>query len=165
MRLDLTLIQITMIKSMLHDAFEDDERVMLDTIEGETDAFEMTRKLLDGMERDEGDMAVLSEQIAARQARKSRCDARIKTRREGIMAIMECAGVDKLQLAEATLSLREVPAKLAVNAPEAVPDEYTVPKPVPSMDLIKADFSPDDEELPNWLRVEPARPSLTVRRR
>ena len=165
MRLDITLIQIEAIRTHLADQFEDDERLLLDTLEGQTDAFEIAKRLLDGIERDEGDAAALTEQMASRKARRDRCEARIEARREALMALMQCAGLDKLPLAEASVSLRILPAKIAVNDPAAVPEEYTRPNPKPNMDAIKAAFEPGDETLPNWLRVEPARPSITVRRK
>ncbi len=165
MRLDLTLVQLNAVRLNLADQFTEDERGYLDLIEGETDAFEMARKLLDGIETDEGDITALKEQMEARKVRKDRCEARIKARREAIIALMQCAGVDKLPLPEATVSLQTIDASIKVNDPAAVPDEYTVPKPQPDLDKIKAAFAPDSAELPNWLRVEPARPSLTIRRK
>lgn len=165
MRLDLTMVQLNAVRLNLADQFTDDERGYLDLIEGETDAFEMARKLLDGIEADEGDITSLKEQMDTRKVRKDRCEARIKARREAIIALMECAGVDKLPLPEATVSLRQLEASIKVNDPAAVPDEYTVPKPVPDLEKIKADFAANDDALPNWLRVEPARPSLTIRRK
>lgn len=163
MRVDLTLMQLDAIKRDLADQFTDDERGWLDLIEGETDALEIVKKLLDGIEADEGDDAVLALQIAARQARSKRCNARIAARRQSIMAIMQSAGLKKLPLPEATLSLGSTKAKLAINDTAAVPAEYgdTIVK--PSMDKIKAAF-PLDGPLPNWLRVDDARPSLTIRR-
>lgn len=167
MRLDLTLAQINGIKLMLEDQLtdEDDDRLLIDMIEGETDAFELVRKLLDRIEREEGDRAILTEQMDTRKVRRDRCDNRIKGFRDGIMAVLDAAGVDKLPLPEATLSLRMLDAKLSVNDPRAVPDEYTVSVPKPDMDKIKAAFAPDTPSLPNWLRVEDARPSLTIRRK
>jgi hypothetical protein len=165
MRHDLTLLQINALKTMLRDSLEEDEQLWLDTLEGETDAFELTRKLLDAIERDEGEAKALTEQMANRKARRDRCEARIAAQRDAIMALMDCAKLDKLPLPEATLSLRKVPASLKVNATAAVPDEYCTMKPVPSMDAIKAAFEPGDPDLPNWLRTEPERPSLTIRRK
>lgn len=165
MRVDLTLVQVNALKIMLGDEFEDDERGWLDALEGETDAFELVRKLLNKIEDDEGAAAELKEQMDNRKLRKDRLDNRVSKYRDAIMAVMECAGLDKLALPEATLSVRDIAAKLVVNDPAAVPDEYTTPNPKPSMDAIKAAFSPDNDNLPNWLRVEPARPSLTVRRK
>lgn len=165
MRMDLTLIQVEAIRNHLADQFEDDERLLLDTLEGETDAFELVKRLLDGIERDEGDAAALTEQMASRKARRDRCEARIEARREAIMALMQCAKLDKLPLAEATVSLRTLPAKIVVNDPASVPEEYTKANPKPDLEKIKAAFSPANDTLPNWLRVEPARPSITVRRK
>lgn len=165
MRPDLTKIQVEMVMLHLRDQFEDDEQLKLDTLEGETDLFELVGRLLDRIEEEAGTMAALSEQIGDRQARKARSTAREKAYREAVMGLMLCAQLEKLTLPEATLSVRDTAAKLAINDPDAVPEEYTVSKPSPSMDLIKAAFSPDTGELPNWLRVEPPKPSLTIRRK
>lgn len=165
MRVDLATSQIAAVRIMLADQFEDDERGWLDFLEGETDLFEIARRLLDKMEAEEGDREVLTEQMDARKVRRDRCDARIKSLRDSLAALMECAGVDKLPLPEATVSLRQLAASIKVNDPAAVPEEYTVPSPKPNLEAIKAAFTPDSEQLPNWLRIEPARPSLTIRRK
>lgn len=164
MNLSLTLAQIEALKIMLRDASEEDEQLWLDTLEGETDAFEIVRALLNAIEEDEGQHAALTAQMADRKARRDRCEARNEKRREAIAAIMACAKIDKLPLAEATVSLRTLPAKIAVNDPTAVPEEYTKPNPKPDMDAIKNAFKPGDD-LPNWLRCEPVRPSLIIRRK
>lgn len=165
MRLDLTRLQIEAIAAMLHDSLEDDERLYLDTLAGETDLYEWVRRLLGKIEEDEGNVAALKEQIGDRNVRKARAEQRIETTREALKALLDCARLDKLVLPEATLSVRNTADSLKVNDPAAVPDEYTVPNPKPSMDKIKAAFSPDTPDLPNWLRVEPGRPSLTIRRK
>lgn len=164
MRIDLTLAQLGALKIMLADQAEDDERAWLDAIEGETDAFELVRKLLDAIEAEEGTAAILADQIDTRKTRIARCEARIKVQRDAIMAVMRCGGLEKLPLPEATLSLRTLAPKLVVNDTAAVPEEYTIPVPKPNLDAIKAAF-PVDGPLPNWLRVEPERPSLTIRRK
>lgn len=164
-RMDLTKIQVEAIAAHLRDHLEDDERAYLDTLEGETDLFEWVRRLLSKIEEDEGRVAALKEQIGDRNTRKVRAEQRIETNREAIKALLDCAHLDKLVLPEATLSIRTTADALKVNDPAAVPDEYTVPNPKPSMDKIKAAFTPDTPDLPNWLRVEPGRPSLTIRRK
>jgi hypothetical protein len=63
------------------------------------------------------------------------------------------------------LSVRQLPAKLAVTDPAAVPEEFTVSVPRPNLDAIKAHFNPADPVLPNWLRLDPPKPSLTIRRK
>lgn len=165
MRLDLTLIQLNALKTMLSDQFDEDERGWLDLIEGETDAFELVRKLLDGIEADEGTAAALERQIEDRKARKERCGFRIEARRDAVMAIMECAKLEKLPMPEATLTLRKLPAFVKVNHVGAVPDEYMIPSPKPDTKKIKEAFDPAAPDLPNWLSVQPERPSLTIRRK
>jgi hypothetical protein len=165
MRYDLTRMQVESVMLNLRDAFDEDEQLKLDTLEGETNLFELARRILDGIESDEGDSAALAEQMEARKVRKDRCSARIKARRQALIDLMACAEIDKLPLPEATLSVRQTAAKLAVNEAAGVPDEYSIPVMKPSMDLIKAAFSTDTPDLPNWLRVEDPRPSLTVRRK
>lgn len=165
MNLNLTLAQVHALRLMLVETGDDgDERLLVDMVEGETDAFEIVRKLLNEIEIDDGIQAALTEQMAVRKARRDRSEARNEKRRDAIAAIMACVGIDKLPLAEATVSLRTLPAKIAVNDPTAVPEEYTKPNPKPDMDVIKSAFKPGDA-LPNWLRIEPERPSITIRRK
>lgn len=165
MRHDLTTIQVQAVMAALHDAFDDDERLKLDTLEGETDLFPLLARLLDRIEEEDGTVAALASQIDDRRVRKDRAAKRKDAYREAITGLMGAAELDKLTIPEATLSVRMTAAKLVVSDPAAVPDEYTIAKPVPSMDAIKAAFAPDNDNLPNWLRTEPARPSLTVRRK
>lgn len=164
MRIDLTIMQVKAVRDMLSDAYGDDEQLLLDTLEGETDLYELTRKLLDGIERDEGDMKVLAEQISDRTLRSKRAGHRVKARREAIAALMEAARVDTLKLPEATVSWRMTAPKLSINDSQAVPDEYTAIKRTPDKALIDAAFAVDGD-LPNWLTVDPAKPSITVRRK
>ena len=165
MNLHLTLAQAKALKIMLVESGDDgDERLLVDMVDGETDAFDLVRKLLNEIEIDEGIHAALTEQMAIRKARRDRSEARNEKRRDAIAAIMACVGIDKLPLAEATVSLRTLPAKIAINDTAAVPEEYTKPNPKPDMDAIKSAFKPGDA-LPNWLRLDPERPSLIVRRK
>lgn len=165
MRFDLTKIQVEAIAAHLRYELLDDERAYLDTLEGETDLYELTKRLLDQVESDEGVEATLTLQIADRQARKQRAADRVKANRTAIMALLECAKLDKLVLPEATITLRDTASCIVVNDPAAVPDEYTIPNPKPNLEAIKAAYSPDSETLPNWLRVEPSKTSLTIRRK
>lgn len=160
MRVDLTRAQVSAVVLMLRDQFEDDEQLLLDTLEGETDLFEVARKLLDGMEADEGDKAVLSEQIEVRQARKSRADARIKARREALGSLMEAAGVDKLPLPEATVSLRKMAPKPIVTDPDSVPDDFCTFTRKPDLKAIK-----ELEFLPPGCALDNGGTSITVRRK
>jgi hypothetical protein len=164
MRADITAIQVKAIVTHLRDALgeEPDEQLILDTLEGETDAFELARKLLDGIERDEGDCAALISQIQDRNERKARAEKRVAGRREAIMAIMECAGIDKLPLPEATCSLRKVAPKPIVTDPDALPDALCKFTRKPDMAAIKA--AAINEPLPG-VAFDNGGLSLTIRRK
>jgi hypothetical protein len=148
---------------MLRD--EEDDVLLADMLEAETDLHPMLEKLLGWIEQDEGNVAALKQQIDDRTERKRRFEARIAAKRDAVTALLDCAGLDKLTLPEATLSVRQLPAKLAVTNPAAVPNEFTVQVPRPNLDAIRVHFNPADPILPNWLRLDPPKPSLTIRRR
>lgn len=137
-RLDLTKIQVSAVAAMLHDQLAEDERFYLDTLEGETDLYELTRLLLNRIEDDEGLQAQLAVQIADRTARKKRASERVEHNRDALKALLECAGLDKLTLAEATLSVRNVPPKAIVTDEAAVPDDFCKFTRKPDMAAIKA---------------------------
>jgi hypothetical protein len=162
-RYDITTIQVKAIADMLRD--EEDDVLLADMLEAETDLHPMLEKLLGWIEQDEGNVAALKLQIDERTERKRRYEARIAAKRDAVTALLDCAHLDKLTLPEATLSVRQLPAKLAVTDPAAVPDEFTVSVPRPNLDAIKAHFNPADPVLPNWLRLDPPKPSLTIRRK
>lgn len=164
MRADLTAQQVAAVRAHVLDAVGEDDALLLDMLEGETDLFECVRKLLEGIEDDEGNKAALTEQMDARKKRRDRCDVRIQARRDAIAMLMETAGISKLPLPEASISYRMTNPKVEINDPAAVPDEFTEVKRVPSKTRINEHFSPDGP-LPNWLRAEPARPSITIRRK
>lgn len=141
----------------------DDEELLLDMLEGETDLFGIVRKLLDANEDDEGKKAALAEQMAARKSRRDRCDNRIAARRNIIRELMLAAGIDKLPLPEATISKQKVKAKLYIVDADAVPQEFSKATWKPDLDKIKATYGIDGS-LPNWLSVEPERETIVIRR-
>lgn len=162
MRLNVTLQQMEEVRSWLA-GHEDDERLILDTLEGETDALEVIRRLLADNETDEGNIEALKAQIEMRRNRRQKAEERIERRREAIARLMMAGGLKKLPLPEATLSARMSNPSLEVLSETAVPDEYRVPKLVPSKTRINEAFA-DAGTLPNWLTRNPPRPTITVRR-
>lgn len=165
MRVDLTAMQVAAIRAHVLDQVGEDEQLMLDMLEGETDLFGCVARLLNGIEREEGDRAALTDQMDSRKQRRDRCDVRIQARRNAIAMLMETARVEKLPLPEATVSYRLTSPKIEINDPAAVPEEWTEVKRVPAKARINEAFAVGDADLPNWLRVEPAKPSITIRRK
>jgi len=163
LRIDLTLAQVAAVREMLANE-ADDDRLLHDTIEGETDAHGLLSRLLDGIEREEGDRAALTEQMEARKARRDRCDARISTYRNAASAVVRATGLAKITLPEATVSIRDGKPKLTILLDDAVPDQFQVVMRKPDKAAINAAFA-DTDELPNWLSREAGQPTLTVRRK
>ena len=138
MRIDVAKSQIAAVALMMRDELGEDERLYLDTLEGETDLFEIAATIIGEIEEDEGDVAKLKAQMDDRAARKSRLEHRNEVRRKALCALMEAAKVDKLPLPEATLSVRRVPPKPIVTDEAAVPDEYWKITRRPDLTAIKA---------------------------
>lgn len=162
MRYDLTTIQVKSIADMLRD--EDDDVLLADMLEAETDLHPMLEKLLGWIEQDEGAAAALKQQVEDRTERKRRFEARVATKREAITALLEIAGLDKLQLPEATLSIRRLPPKTLVADEQAIPDEYVRIKRVPDMAAIKAAVE-SGVAVPGTTMSNGGDLSLTIRRK
>lgn len=140
---------------------ESDEQLVIDTLEGETDLFELVRGLLNSNQDDGGQVEALKQQIADRTERKERAESRIKHRRETIADLMEMAGLTKLPLPEATLSLRQTPPKPAVPAPDLLPDDMCRIERKPDMEKIKDAIAAG--QLPAGVILDNGGRSLTVR--
>lgn len=139
-RIDLTRMQVSAVVTMLREELgqEPDQQLLADSLEGQTDLFEMVRQLLNQIEDDEGHEKALAEQISERLARKQRTVERIRARRNAIAALLECAKLEKLMLPEATVSVRRVPPKAFVTDEAAVPDEFCKFTRKPDLAAIKA---------------------------
>jgi len=163
-RIDLVTREIAQIADELRALCVDDERLFVDMLTGESRIEDIARALFNQMELEEGIKEALTVQMAERKARRDFAEARIEKCRDGLLRVLNAAGIDKLALPEATISVRPVASKLVVNDPEAVPAEYQRMKPAPDMAAIKEGFDPEGD-LPNWLRVEPAHQTVSVRRK
>lgn len=160
MRTDITRQQIAAIVAMIEAEVGDDDQLLLDTLEGQTDLFEVTSRLLRQCEDDEGIVAALDQQMNARKDRKARANARIEARRNAIAALMETAGIDKLPLPEATVSFRKIEPKVIVIDPDSVPDEYCTFVRKPDLKLIREASPP-----PPGTGYDNGGNSITVRRK
>lgn len=139
-RIDISKSQIAAVATMMRDELGADERLYLDTLEGETDLFEIAGRLLEEIEEDEGVQAAIAKQMEDRQSRKERAKHRNDVRRQGLIALLGCAKLDKLVLPEATLSVRDVPPKAIVSDETAVPDSLCRFKRSPDIAAIKAEM-------------------------
>lgn len=91
----------------LRQAGADEDDLICDMIEGETDAMEAASRLLRWM----GERGAQAEALKALEAdyatRRKRFEAGVQSGRQALMTFMDLIGVKKLERPEATLSLRE----------------------------------------------------------
>lgn len=106
----------------------DDEQVLLDTLDGESNFDRQILAVLRSADHDE----MLAEGIAARlddlQTRKTRLVERVAQKRAAILAAMQMADRKKVELPDATVSVRAVPATVIITDEALIPPAYFEPQ-------------------------------------
>lgn len=111
---------------------QDDAELRADTIEGETNAYEILARLID-KEREADSMAsATAGRISALLARKQRHEKTKDAMRSLMFRIMKAGGLQKVPLAEATVSIGKKAAAVEIT------DEALLPA-----SLVKVTLSPD----------------------
>jgi len=106
---------------------EADPKLLLDTIEGETNLAEMCCLLLEETVDDEIMLTGIAAKIAELQARKSRIENSIETRRGVILMALDRAGIDTVKSPLGTMSVGTVKPKLQVDQESDIPARFWVP--------------------------------------
>lgn len=101
-----------------------DDDTIEDAIEGETNLKEALSKALARVGECEALADAIKAQADALSARKRRLEAQAETIRAAIIAALGTAGVRKLELPAATLSLTAVKPSLVVTDEAAIPTQY-----------------------------------------
>lgn len=102
----------------------DDEALLLDTLEGETDFVKLVGRLLDARAEAEGMSIALRARINDLSARKARFERQSDGYKRLVHSLMEAAGVDKLTLPEASLSIRQGSESVNVIDVNELPQGY-----------------------------------------
>lgn len=102
-----------------HD--EADEEIL---VEGETNLKEAIELALLANAEDAAHVEGIKSIVQAFEARAERKAARIERRKGAILAAMEIAGLKKLELAAATLSVGKGQRKVLVTDQELIPDKF-----------------------------------------
>lgn len=162
MNTNIERAEIARIADALAAACGDDERLFADMLEGETNLHGLVGRLHNGIAEDDERVTGIKARQAELTERKARYERRIAASRHAIADLMAAGRQSKLELAEATFSLRDGKPKLIAADPEALPAEYQTWTVAAKKKEINADYA-GVVDLPNWLTREDGKPTLTVR--
>lgn len=161
LRPDLVRSAIAQLRLQYPEIEADDESWLL-ALESETDLNELADKLID-RERECASLAGGCEtRIAELKLRSDRLTEQGKRIRDVLFALLQAAGVPKLERPEATINIRKGSQRVEITDEAAVPDAFCTIKRLPNKTLIKELLTGTDAK-PNWAALVTGEPSLSVR--
>lgn len=107
--------------------FADDEDLIADVIEGESDAMEAVSRLLRWMAEKQSHAAILGDLVSSYGARKKRYEEAVKTARGALARFMDETGLTRIERPEATLSMRQTGPSFIFAAdldPSSLPPQF-----------------------------------------
>jgi hypothetical protein len=130
----------------------DDEDLLLDALAGETELYEVAERIIAA----ELEAIVMSNAIRLRRAdlseRFDRFERRIDNLRALLKSLMDAAGVERLVLPEATVSITKARESVVITDPDAVPSQ-----------LCKIIRQPDKDAIGKALRAGEAIPGAALK--
>lgn len=153
---------IARVAEMIAPMCDGDEELLHDMMTGETAIDRLVSRVWEQVARDEEQLAGITERQRDLTERKARITRRRDGFKAGIGHLMRAARLTRLELPEATFSVREGKPGLKVVDPEAVPDELQRIKREPDKTAINEAFG-DAAELPNWLVRDVPKDVVTAR--
>jgi hypothetical protein len=116
---------------------DDDDRFLVDVLEGQTDLHAMLASIVDRMHVDGAMSNGLRFLMETYKTRRDRYDARVEALRALAFQLMQMADVPKLTLPHATLSIRNGPPKVVIVDEASIPENYIRIKREPNKSLIR----------------------------
>jgi hypothetical protein len=159
---DPRLAELARIAAELDILCDNDEALFADMMEGETDVHEYVQKLHNSRAEDQERIVGLKARMDDLTDRKRRYEAREAATKAAIGKVLRVAMLPKIELPEATYSVRDGKPPLRVVDPAAVPEPFQRIKAEPDKPKINEHYA-EAPELPNWLVREPATDVVTAR--
>lgn len=120
--------QVAALVAMLEQqGFGEDGQLILDAIEGETNAMEAVSKVLRLIGEDDARANALKAYEGELAARRARFEARVKYARQSLLSFMQEFGLKKIERPEATLSMSVSGSRIAYAPdldPKTLPEAY-----------------------------------------
>lgn len=115
----------------------EDDVLLLDTIQGCTDLFEIAAKAVELKAEADAMADAIKARISDLESRKGRFSRQSEAMRKLIKGLMEAAGQTKLTLPEATISIAKGREKIVVDDVNALPQGTFTTQRIPDKDAIK----------------------------
>lgn len=146
------LVKIEGLKALLDDSdalYDEhgnvDEKLLLDTIEGETDLHAMLLEIDEKIAEYETTHDAIKLRIDQLIKRKNRMKRSADTLRTIILSAMDKAGIKKIQGDLSTISVGKKAASLIINDEALIPSKYWKAEPTLDKNLLKADLKENIE--------------------
>ena len=163
-RLDPTFVraQIEALRVTYPGIWDDDDQVLLaDMLEGETGLHEFLARVVDVMDDAEEIIDGINVKMEERKARRARFEQRYEAMRELARKLMDQAGLRKLVLPAATLSIRTGQPKVIITDETALPPDCVRIRREPDKVAIKERLARGETVL--GAEMSNAEPTLAVR--
>ncbi len=133
------------LKSQMADIFADDHDLLQDTLEGETDLFEMVDQALWQMANDKQLIEGIKIILGEASQRKSRIEKRYSLLLAAVLNACQVAETKKIERPLATVSVSATKRKLVISDETLIPDNYWQPQD-PKLDKKSLDLDVRDAE-------------------
>lgn len=136
-----------------------EDQTWIDSLEGETDLMELSSQIVGRIAEIDGFDAAIKDRQRTLRERAERFGKQKEHLRAALVSLMEASDQSKLELPEATLSIRAIKPKRMVTDETAIPDEFWKVK----REIDKTALNAADGEVPGteWSN---GGTSLTIRR-
>jgi hypothetical protein len=160
--LDLHYVQQEIAQLLVcHPELDEDEVLRTDSIEGQTTAFEFLAKIVRLIGSTQAIAGGTAEYVAELQERKARMERREQALRSLIFKVMNAADLRKIELPEATLSVRAGQPKVVIVNEREIPSEFMRVTTAPDKTKIKAAMVAGEHV--NGTALTNAEPTLAIR--
>ena len=112
----------------IRDVIGDDEEMISTAVEGETGLIEIISEAVDRVAALEAHAEAIAHQIATLSDRSHRFDGQAERLRSAIHVAMGHANLRKLELPQATLSIRAVPPRIEITNEADIPAKFWKPQ-------------------------------------
>jgi hypothetical protein len=148
-----------MIRDMLGDDFDD--ATFWDSLDGETDAGDILDRLIWNTQTDQHNSDAIKEHEAALRLRRQRLEARATANKAAMLAVIDAAGVKKVERPCATVSRREGSVSVQITSPDDIPTQLCKVTRTPDKSAIKRQL--DAGEAVPGAELVRGSPGVTVR--